>query len=283
MIEISISPIAFTIGSVSVRWYGIMIAIAIAVLVLWMVRQTTRTTKLSYEPVLTGALIALPSGIIVSKLLHVIDNIVIAKLHPELALVGSVIDYTQHPSQIFSPAGLSIYGAIIGGMIGIWIYSRVSKFPYSHVFDLIVPGVILAQAIGRVGCTLNGCCYGASTSLPWGVIYTNPESIAYRANLPGMGLHPTQVYEIIFNLIIFGVLMKLRGLKPDGSLALIYLISYSAWRLGIGFLREGTPFVANLQQAQVLGIIVLAITIPLLIRDRIRWVKSEKIAAAQDG
>ncbi len=271
MIEIGINPIAFTIGPVSVRWYGIMMAIAVAVLILWMVRQTTKTTELTYEPVLTGALIALPSGIIVSKLLHVFDN------------WGY---YAQFPSQIFSPQGLTIYGAIIGGIIGIWIYSRVKKFPYRRVFDLIVPGLLLAQAIGRVGCTLNGCCYGIPTSLPWGVVYTHPDSIAFGDSirlLPGQGLHPTQVYEIIFNLIIFGVLMKLRGLKPDGSLALIYLISYSAWRLGIGFLREGTPSIGNLQQAQVLGIIILAITIPLLIRDRRKWVKSEKMAAAQDG
>jgi len=270
LIEIGINPVAFTIGSVSVRWYGIMVALSIAVLVIWMVRQTTRATNLTYEPVLTGALIALPSGIIVSKLLHVFDN------------WGY---YTQYPSQIFSPAGLTIYGAIIGGIIGIWIYSRVKKFPYRHVFDLIVPGLLLAQVIGRVGCTLNGCCYGTPTSLPWSVVYTHPDSIAFTASVglpPGWGLHPTQVYEIIFNLILFGVLMKLRGLKPDGSLALIYLISYSAWRLGIGFLREGTPSIANLQQAQVLGIIVLAITIPLLIRDRIQWAKSEKIAAAQN-
>jgi len=93
-----------------------------------------------------------------------------------------------------------------------------------------------------------------------------------------MGLHPTQLYELIFNLIIFGVLLKLRGLKPDGSLALIYLISYSAWRLGIGFVRDGTPSIANLQQAQVLGIIVLAITIPLLIRDRRNWAKAPSTA-----
>jgi phosphatidylglycerol:prolipoprotein diacylglycerol transferase len=243
-----------------------MIALAIAVLVIWMVRQTTRTTKLSYEPVLTGALIALPAGIIVSKLLHVFDN---------------WSYYTQFPSQIFSPAGLTIYGAIIGGIIGIWIYSRVKKFPYRHVFDLIVPGLILAQAIGRVGCTLNGCCYGVSTALPWSVVYTHPDSIAYTASVglpPGIGLHPTQLYELIFNLIIFGVLLKLRGLKPVGSLALIYLISYSAWRLGIGFVRDGTPSIANLQQAQVLGIIVLAIAIPLLIRDRRNWAKAPSAA-----
>jgi len=261
LITIGISPIAFTIGTLSVRWYGIMVALAIATLVIWMMKETRRTVGLSYEPVLTGSLIALPSGIIVSKLLHVIDN---------------WSYYSHYPSQIFSPAGLTIYGAIIGGALGIGIYSKVSKFPYRHVFDLVVPGLILAQAIGRVGCTLNGCCYGIPTSLPWGVVYTHPESIAYTASLalpPGIGLHPAQVYELIFNLIVFAVPFKLRGLKPDGSLALLYLIFYSAWRLGIGFLREGTPFLFDLQQAQFLSIIVLAFAIPLLVYRRTRWVR----------
>jgi len=264
LITISISPIAFTIGSMSVRWYGIIVALAVLVLILWMMRETKRTVGLSYEPVVTGALVALLSGIIISKLLHVID----------------MWDYyIQNPGQIFSPAGLTIYGAVLGGALGVWIYSKASKFPFGHVVDLLAPGIILAQAIGRIGCTINGCCYGIPTSLPWGVVYTHPDSVAYfasRALPPGMGLHPTQVYELIYNLIVFGVLFKLRGrLKPDGSLFLLYLSLYAAWRLGIGFLREGTPFVFSLQQAQLLSIIVLAIILSLLVYRRIRRVKVE--------
>ena len=137
--------------------------------------------------------------------------------------------------------------------------------------DLVAPGVILAQAIGRVGCTINGCCYGAPTSLPWGVIYTHPASYAPL----GVAIHPTQVYELIFCLIVFAVLLKLRGrLKPDGSIFLIYLSLYSLWRIGIDFLREGIPFLFGLDQAQVIGIIVLAITIPILAY-RTRWIKAE--------
>jgi len=260
LIEININPVAFTIGSLSIRWYGIMVALAIVVLVLWMMRETKRTVGLSSEPVLTGSLIALVSGLVVSKLLHVIDK---------------WDYYVQNPGQILDPAGLTIYGAIIGAALGIGIYSKVSKFPFGHVFDLLAPGIILAQAVGRVGCTLNGCCYGIATSLPWGVVYTHEKSIAYTDSLalpPGMGLHPTHVYELIYDLIVFAVLFKLRGrLKPEGSLALLYLILYSAWRLGIGFLREGTPFVADLYQAQFLGIIVLAFAIPQLIYNKRRW------------
>ena len=267
MIEININPIAF----LNVRWYGIMVALAILVIILWVAWQIRKGAKISYNTLFMAAIVGIPSGIVVSRLLHVIDNIVVAKLHPELALTGAVIDYTQNLWKIFGGSGLTIWGAVLGAALGIWVYSRFSKFQFGYLADLIVPGLILAQAIGRVGCTINGCCYGLPTSLPWGIVYIHPESLAQL----GVAFHPTQVYEIIYLLIMFGVALILRGrLKPDGSLFLVYLVLYSAWRIGIDFMREGTPFLFGLHQAQVIGIIVLAIAVPLLAL-RTRWVKAE--------
>ncbi|MHB8105072.1 MAG: prolipoprotein diacylglyceryl transferase, partial [Dehalococcoidales bacterium] len=121
------------------------------------------------------------------------------------------------------------------------------------------------------GCTLNGCCYGTTTSLPWAIVYTNPSTHGPI----GVPVHPTQIYEIIYNLIVFGILFKLRRhLKPDGSLFLVYLALYSVWRLGIDFIRDGTPFLFGLHQAQVVSIIVLAVTVPLLVL-KTRWVKKK--------
>lgn len=249
MITISISPIAFTIGSVSVRWYGIMIALAVLVLVLWMLWEVKRGAKLSYETIITTALVAVPSGIIFARLLHVID----------------MWDYYMaNPGQIIGFSGLAIFGSILGAALGIWICSRFLHYRFGYLADLLAPGIILAQAVGRVGCTINGCCYGieAPAWLPWSVVYTHPESYAPL----GVALHPTQPYELIFCLIVFGVLLRLRGrFKPEGSLFLIYLGLYSAWRVGISFLRDGTPFLFGLQQAQVIGIIVLLVVIPLLV------------------
>jgi phosphatidylglycerol:prolipoprotein diacylglycerol transferase len=255
LIHISISPIAFTIGSFSVRWYGIMIAIGVLVLVLWMLREVKKGAKLSYDIIITAALVGVPSGIIVSRLLHVIDRWV----------------YSGSPWPIWGLEGLTIWGAVLGATLGVWVYSRFSKFPFGYFVDLVALPAILAQAIGRVGCTINGCCYGLPTSLPWGIVYTDPQSYAPL----GVALHPTQVYEIVFLLIIFGVLFPLRKrFQPAGSFFLIYLSLYSAWRLGIDFLREGNSFLFGLHQAQVIGIIVLLITIPILIW-RTRWVKGE--------
>jgi len=255
MITISIDPI-LTIGSISVRWYGIMVALAVLTVVLWTLWQVRRGANVSYDTVFTAALVGIPSGIIFAKLLHVIDLWEY---------------YIQNPGQIISGAGLTAWGAVLGAALGIWIYSRVSRFQFGYLADLIAPGIILAQAVGRVGCTINGCCYGLPTSLPWGVIYTHPNSLAPL----GVATHPTTVYEIIFNLLVFGLLFTLRGrLKPDGSLFLIYLSLYSSWRLGTDFLREGTPFLFGLHQAQVIAMIVLAIAIPILAY-RTRWIKTE--------
>jgi phosphatidylglycerol:prolipoprotein diacylglycerol transferase len=94
--------------------------------------------------------------------------------------------------------------------------------------------------------------------------------------------HPVVTYEIIFNLIVFGILLMLRKkLRPDGSLFLVYLIFYSVWRISSDFLREGTPFLFGLHQAQFIGVIVLIISI-VLIAMRTRWVKKEEEEAISE-
>jgi phosphatidylglycerol:prolipoprotein diacylglycerol transferase len=255
LITIGVSPIAFW----NVRWYGIMVALAVVVVVLWLMWEVRRGAKLSYDTILTAALVGIPSGVIISRLLYLVDM------------------WVSHrdPGPIIGASGLTIWGAVLGATLGIWIYSRFSHFRFGYLADLLAPAAPLAQVVGRVGCILNGCCYGTETSLPWGIVYTKESSYGYAASqaLPeGMGLHPTQLYEIIYLLIIFGVLLQLRGrFKPDSSLFLIYLSLYSLWRIGIDFLREGTPFLFGLHQAQVIGIIVLAIAVPVLAL-RTRWV-----------
>jgi len=259
LITIGVNPIAFTIGDMSVRWYGVMIALAVVVLILWMVWQIRRGADISYDRLLTVALIAIPSGIIISRLLHVID------------LWSYYFQDLQHLRLIIGAGGLTIWGAILGATLGIWVYSRFSNFKYGYFMDLITPGVLLAQVVGRVGCTINGCCYGKVCSLPWAVVYTNPDSYAPL----GIAVHPTQPYEIVYLLIVFGVLFWLRKrFRPEGSLFLIYLSLYSIWRLGLGFLRDGTDFLFGLQQAQVVGIVVLLIVIPILVI-KTRWIKGE--------
>ena len=237
-----------------------------------------RGANLTYNTVINAAIVGIPSGIVFSRLLHVIDY----------------WDYfVDNPGQIIGGQGLSIYGAVLGAALGIWIYSRFSKTSFGYMADVIAPGIILAQAIGRVGCTLNGCCYGDATDIFCAIRYTDPTSLG-----PVYYVHPTQIYEIIYNLVIFGVLLLLRKrFRPDGSLFLIYLTFYAVWRLGIDFIREGKPFfdhfnsiwqggveflqehvnwLYSLHEAQIISIIVLVITITLMVR-KTRWVKKTEL------
>ena len=258
MITISIDPVAFTIGSIEVRWYGILIALAILTVVLWTAWQVKKGAQISYDTVFTAAVVGIPSGLVLSRLLHVIDDWEY---------------YGRHWGEIVGGGGLTAYGAVLGATLGVWAYSRFSKVNFAYFADVVAPGIILAQAVGRVGCTINGCCYGLETVLPWAVIYTHPNSFCPV----GVSVHPTQVYEIFWNLLVFVILLRLKGhLRPDGSIYMVYISLYSVYRLGTDFLREGTPFLFfNLHQAQFIAVIVLSITIPLLVM-RTRWVRAEK-------
>ena len=169
-----------------------MIALAVATVVWWAYWQNGKHHWFSNNTLLIAAVIGLPSGIIFSKLLHVIDQF------------GY---YQMHPGRIFSTDGLAIWGAVLGAALGIWIYSLVSRqFRFSLFGDMIAPGIILAQAIGRVGCTINGCCYGIESHSPLAVIYT----ITPYAPL-GIPTLPVVVFEIVYNLVVFGILLHSAG------------------------------------------------------------------------
>ncbi|MCJ7605789.1 MAG: prolipoprotein diacylglyceryl transferase [Dehalococcoidales bacterium] len=250
---IDIDPIAFSLGPVSVPWYGIMVALAVITLVAWALYAAKKGARMTYDEVINGALVGIPSGVLGARLFHVLDY----------------LDYFKdHPGEIFSNfgQGLAVYGAVLGAALGVWIYSLISKKSFGYIADMIAPGIILAQAIGRVGCTLNGCCYGVETDIFCAVTW------AHGNQLVGP-VHPTQIYEIIIDLIIFGSLLMLRKrFRPDGSLFLVYLTAYSAWRFGVDFIREGRELFLGLHEAQLIAIGVLIITVTLLIT-KTRWIK----------
>ncbi len=246
MIHINVDPVAFSIGVFDVRWYGIMVALAV-VAVIAIAFLEARRVGLAEDHVYGMGLWAIIGGVIVSRLFHVIDK---------------WNYYMANPRQIIGFEGLTVYGAVLGALLAIVIYCWVKKISFWQIGDIVAPGAILGQAIGRIGCLLNGCCYGLPTSLPWGVIYTNPGSYCPLNEQ----FHPTQIYHLIWNLIGFGILWSLRRrLKPQGSLFLFYLALYAAGDLSIRFVRAGEPFLFGMQQAQLIGIVILLVTVPWLI------------------
>lgn len=258
MITIGINPVVLSLGSLEVRWYGVMVVLAIVAIIIIALREARRV-GVSEEHIYNVGLWAIVGGVVVSRLVHVIDK---------------WDYYLAHPGQIVSFAGLTIYGAVIGALLAVLIYSWVKKLSFWQLADIAAPGAILGQAIGRIGCTINGCCYGIPASLPWAVVYTHPASYA----LLGVPVHPTQIYHLLWDLVAFAIIWQLRTrLKPQGSLFLSYLALYAAGDLGIRFVREGEPFLFGIQQAQLIGVVILLVAVPWLVV-KMRRAKVEALA-----
>ena len=127
---------------------------------------------------------------------------------------------------------------------------------------LFAPAIPIGAAIGRISCGLAGMDYGTPTQLPWGVIYTNPNSYGPTDGIPR---HPDQYYELIGDLVIAGIMIKLRGKLPNGGLFLAYLILFSTLRFFIFFVRGSVdPVAFGLKNAQLTALAILSIALPLL-------------------
>ncbi|MDP2719068.1 MAG: prolipoprotein diacylglyceryl transferase [Dehalococcoidia bacterium] len=253
MINIGINPVIFSIGPFTLRWYGVFMGLAI-IFAVWWTTKYSKKMGIPEDIVYGSAAWAIPVGLIVARLFHVIDQ----------------IDYyILRPRAIFGFEGLAVFGGVVGAAIGIFIYSRIKHFPFGPFVDMIAPGAILAQAIGRLACTVNGCSYGTPTTVPWAFIYTHPNTMAPL----GVPTHPTVIYEILWDLVVFGLLWKLKGrLNPPGSIFVIYLAAYSVGRFFLTFLRQNDVFAAGLLEAQLVSLITLAAALPFLII-RTRWIK----------
>jgi phosphatidylglycerol:prolipoprotein diacylglycerol transferase len=253
MISIGMDPILLTVGAFSVSWHGLFIAVAMAVSV-WLTVHLAAKAGLAMERIYSLAPWAILGGIIGARLVHVIDYWSYYSANP-----GAILTIWQ--------GGLAIWGGILGGTLAAVIFARISSFRLAPITDLAAPGLILAQAIGRLGDIINGEHISTTTGLPWGVVYTHPNSPSY--GLPPQ--HPAVGYELLMDLVIFGILWKLRGrLQPDASLFLLYLTLYSIGRFFLSFLRlDSNTVFLSLNQAQWISLLVLVAAIPLLVFQRV--------------
>jgi len=253
MIEIGIDPTILNLGPLAVGWHGLFTALAVILAVLltaWLAKRG----GIREDDVYSTALWAVPGGIVGARLIHVIDK----------------IDYyIANPLDIFAlqQGGLSIFGALLGGTLVGVAYARYRGLPVARLADLAAPGMLVAQMVGRIGCTINGDAHGSPTTLPWGLIYTHDGAFLPRDwILDRVATHPTPVYEILWDLLVLAVIWRLRGrMKPDGALLVLYLMIYSFGRFFISFLRMDPVVALGLQQAQLISILVLVIGVPFLI------------------
>jgi len=228
--------VAFHLGPFTIAYYGIMITIGvIAAIVLSYLEAKRRHDDTRH--IFNIVLIILPLGAIGARLYHVIDQ---------------WSYYSQRPSMIIGGAGLGIFGAIIGGVIGLIIYTRWQKLSTLHWLDIVAPGVILAQAIGRWGNYFNQELYGYPTNLPWG-IYIDPTH-----RLPGYEgythFQPLFFYEFLWDLLgcilLLSIGRKWQKRLLTGDIFLSYVIYYSIGRFYLEGLKINVWTIDNIPTAR---------------------------------
>jgi len=266
MLTIGVDPVAFTIGSLEIRWYGIMMAIAVVTLLVVMLREAKRRgiTDDVYSIFLTG----IAGGLVGGRLAYIIYY----------------WDYfIANPREIIGFQGLAQNGMIIGIVVAALIYMGVRRMRFSALLsmgDVLAVGAPLGLAIARIGCTLNGCCSGRPSPFdffPLAVIYTPRDAMDPQYwNTP---LYFTQFYHLLWGLAVFGIVWQLRSrLKPEGSLFFFFLCIFAAGDLGIRFLRPEGSWIWGLQQAQVLDLGILTVFLPWLIVKLRRFHKQALVA-----
>ena len=252
-------PLPFLDQPFKIYFYGILITLGVVAAALLSTREAKRR-GLNPEMVWDMLFWLVLAGIIGARLWHV--------LTPSQSSGLTTAYYFTHPLDIFNirSGGLGIPGAVIGGAIALWIYSRKHKMSFLTWADIAVPGVALAQAIGRWGNFFNQELYGSPTNLPW-KLFIEP---AYR--LPGYAdveyYHPLFAYESLWNLLTMALLLWLgrrlkESLKP-GDLLLIYSILYPVGRFLLEFLRLDTSQIAGINANQTFMAIVAILAIVLL-------------------
>jgi phosphatidylglycerol:prolipoprotein diacylglycerol transferase len=218
-------PILFQRGPITIYTYGVLVATGV-LLALWYSRRQAPRFGLDPDRVWNIGIYGVLSGLIVAKLWLI-------------SLYAGY--YWQHPREIFAlstlQSGGTFYGGILGAIAVLFIYTHFAKVPLLPLMDTFAVGLPLGHAIGRLGCFFAGCCYGKPTWLPWGVTFTNPAA----AELVGVPLHPTQLYESFAEGVNFLLLYFLsRQRRFPGQIIGAYLMLYGAERGSIEFVR-GDP------------------------------------------
>jgi phosphatidylglycerol:prolipoprotein diacylglycerol transferase len=243
--------VAFYLGPLAIHWYGILIALAvIAAISIASIEAKRRGQSINH--IINLALIVIPLGAIGARLYHVIDLWEF---------------YSKNPALIIGGQGLGIFGAVIGGAIGLIIYTKWRKLGTLQWLDITAPGLILAQAIGRWGNFFNQELYGYPTDLPW-AIYIDPNH-----RLPGYEsfnhFHPLFLYESLWNLLGFSILMilgrKLKNRLFNGEIFSLYVLWYSVGRFFLENLKPNVWTLAGVATAQWIAgaaaLIVIAVFI----------------------
>lgn len=278
-IRIGIDPDMFEIGNFVLTWHGFLTFIAVA-LAVFLIGRWSRKEGLNVDAVYSVAVWAIIGGIVGSRVVHVIDLWTKIYQHDPVKIV-----------EIWS-GGIAIFGALLGGFLfgagyilirnsdqflkwwnKIFSWAKLEKAPLpsvGHLADISAPAMLIAMFVGRIGDIINGEHVAKLTDLPWGFVYSHPESPSNAVH-GFASSHPAIAYEMLLDMVVLAIIWPLRNrLRPYGMVFALYLGIYSFGRFFISFLRTGPPpmdqeWAIGLNEAQFISIIVLAITVTILV------------------
>lgn len=217
-------PIAFHFGPLTIHWYGVLVALAFLT-GLW-----------------TASRRGLREGLAPEKILDLGPWLILGAISGARALY--VISYWQKDFagkpiwEIFmiQHGGLVFYGGLIGGSLACILYARAKKLPLWKLADVLSPSIALGYVFGRLGCLMNGCCYGRPTDVPWVIQFPADHETK------GVPVHPTQIYDSLLSLGLYLALAWLhRRKKFDGQIFATYLVSYAFLRSFVEMFRGDYP------------------------------------------
>ena len=254
-IEIGWDPDVGRIGGLLLTWHGLFTALGILAGV-QLSLQLAKFTGYDYDDAYALALVGIPSGIIGARALYVAE---------------AWDYYSANPDHIIriTEGGISIWGAILGGVGGSLLFGLWKRYPVGRGLDLAAFGLILGQGIGRLGDLVNGEHLAKATDLPWGVIYTHSESPAFVHSLTVGAHHPATTYEMLGDFVIlallFVVLFRVFWRRP-GLTFFCYLLSYAVMRFLVTELRidSSDTFLLDLKVPQLVAVCAVIASIPAI-------------------
>jgi phosphatidylglycerol:prolipoprotein diacylglycerol transferase len=260
-------PTGFYIGPLYIYYYGIILMVG-ALAGGWLASREAKRRGYNPDLIWDGLIWALIGGIIGARLWHIFT--------PTQSLIDQGITtgwYLTHPLDAINirRGGLGIPGAVIGGVLAVYLFCRRRKYPFLIFADMAAPGLALGQAIGRWGNFVNQEVYGAPSNLPW-AIHIDPQ---YR--LPQFAsietYQPLFLYESIWNFINMGLLLWLsrryQGKLKNGDIFLSYLVVYPIGRFFLEFLRLDTSMVGGINANQTfMAIVAVCAGVALFLRHR---------------
>jgi phosphatidylglycerol:prolipoprotein diacylglycerol transferase len=241
--KIKINP-TLEIGSLQIRWYGLIMATAILISYL-LARKNSWKFGISKKDVDDYSFWLVIVGLLGARIYFIIFTWDF---------------YVQHLEEIYKiwHGGLAIYGAIISGIVFTHFYVKRKAYSFFQLFDLVALSLPLGQAIGRFGNFFNQEAYGTVTDLPWKMYIEANDSFH----------HPAFLYEAIFDLLIFFVLYRFLGKVKSGTLGLWYLLLYSFVRFFIEGIRLDSFVISGFRVDQVVAFLVFIISGGLILRMR---------------